>query len=126
MTLIDLTSGEPLKEFKKFSTLNSKIPKTQKDTGIRIKWLVDSSELITDEIKQATEIVQNIQDRGQYFKRDKNVIGVLVQSGDEPCAFAGWYGPDHVGAWNVYGDQPKNTQQTYYLGDAETLFVGLF
>lgn len=125
MTLIDLKTKKPL-NFERYGTPNSKIPKTQKDTGIRIKWLTEFSEVLTNEIEEATEVVENIEHSGQYYKGDKKIIGVLVHSGDEPCVFAGWYGDTHGGCWNLYGDQPKNSQQAYFLGGAGTIFIGLF
>lgn len=126
MTVLDLNTGKPYSLPIKFSRQSSKISKGQKDTGIRMQWITDADKLLTMEIESADITVNNILDRGEYYERPTDAIGVIVHSKDEPVAVAAWYGDGHVGDWNVYGDQPEHAQQTYYLGGARTIFVGLF
>ncbi|KAK6454019.1 uncharacterized protein RJT20DRAFT_65241 [Scheffersomyces xylosifermentans] len=126
--ILDLTTGKTI-DTAEYSRRNSTIQKKQTDTGIRIKWISDPSELLTTTVQSPDIIIHNDLDRGEYFTaedRPKGTIGILVHSSDEPCAFAAWHQKGHKGDWSVYGDQPGNSQQTYFLGGAETVFVGLF
>lgn len=126
MVVLDLETGKPYALPIEFSRRNSKIPRAQKSTGIKIQWIAEVEKLLTMEIETVELTVNNVLDRGEYYNRPADAIGVIVHSKDEPVAVAAWYGDDHVGDWNVYGDQPEHSQQTYYLGGARTIFVGLF
>ncbi|KAI5950391.1 hypothetical protein CANMA_005319 [Candida margitis] len=95
-------------------------------TGIKVQWITEAEKLLTTQIEQVEVEVKNVLDRGEYYARPVDAIGVIVHSNNEPVAVAAWYGDDHVDDWNVYGDQPEHSQQTYYLGGARTIFVGLF
>ena len=126
MTVIDLNTGEPHENPTKFSRSNSKISTKQKDTGIRIQWIYEPDKLLPTKVEPAPIAVNNVLDRGEYYERPEAVIGVLVHSGEEPVAVAAWYGNDHKGDWNIYGDQPEQSQQVYFLSGAKTIFVGRF
>ncbi|EAZ63747.1 hypothetical protein PICST_28225 [Scheffersomyces stipitis CBS 6054] len=126
--IIDLASTQPTKT-SQYSRVDSKIPKTQSDTGIHFKWIFTLQELLTEKVEEAKLVVQNIEDKGEYFAKGDipvGAIGLLVHTKSEPAAFAGWYQEGHQGDWSVYGDQPENSQQTYLINGAETIFVGLF
>ncbi|EMG46197.1 hypothetical protein SBY92_000960 [Candida maltosa Xu316] len=126
MTVLDLKTGKPHENPTKINRQNSKISRNQKDTGIKFSWIYELDKLSPKTIEPAETIVNNVLDRGEYFQRPENAVGVLVHSGDEPIAVAAWYGADHKGDWNIYGDQPEHTQQVYFLSGANTVFVGLF
>ncbi|KAI5951533.1 hypothetical protein KGF54_004607 [Candida jiufengensis] len=126
MVVLDLNTGKAAEHPSKINRTNSKISKDQKSTGIKINWIYDIKELVSEKIGEPEDEVENVEDRGQYFNRPEGAVGVLVQSGKEPATFAGWYGETHNGDYNLFGEQPEGTQQIYYLADARTIFVGLF
>ncbi|KAI5960065.1 uncharacterized protein KGF55_004788 [Candida pseudojiufengensis] len=126
MVVLDLKTGDVTDRKLKINRSNSKIPKTQKQTGIKFNWIYDLKELDKNTLGKPEIEIENIQDRGQYFDKPEGAVGVLVQSSDEPAAFAAWYGNNHIGEWSLYGDQPESSQQIYYLSDSQTIFIGLF
>lgn len=126
MTVLDLNTGKPHENPTKISRSNSRISAKQKDTGIRMEWIYELDKLLPTVVEPASTVVKNVLDRGEYYDRPDTAIGVLVHSGEEPAAVAAWYGNDHKGDWNIYGDQPEHSQQVYFLSGAKTIFVGLF
>ncbi|ODQ82662.1 hypothetical protein BABINDRAFT_74861 [Babjeviella inositovora NRRL Y-12698] len=40
-------------------------------------------------------------------------------------AVAGWHLDGHEGPWQLYGEQENGTIAYYFLGDTETVFIGL-
>ncbi|KAI5964673.1 uncharacterized protein KGF55_001742 [Candida pseudojiufengensis] len=127
MVVLDLKTGKPSENPSKIELPKEKIPNTQKLTGVKFSWIYDAKELITTTLGKPEFEAENEIDRGQYFQRPEGAIGVLVQSGNEPATINGWHTVNsHEGYYNLYGDQPDFTQQTYYLGGTNTIFIGLF
>lgn len=91
-----------------------------------MSWLFDPNELVSPSVREPDIEIMNVEDRGEYFERPEDAVGIIVQSTLYPAAVACWYANNHDGEWNVYGDQAVGTQQTYFLGGTTKIFVGTF
>ncbi|ODV78836.1 uncharacterized protein CANTADRAFT_278257 [Suhomyces tanzawaensis NRRL Y-17324] len=101
--------------------------------GVKATWIkgnkVPSSlqEVLGGEIFE----VRDIEDKGEYLLIPAGVGGVVVQSEKGLVSIAAWRRQknageiEHDGPWQIYSEQEANTVAYYYLGDTQTVFMGL-
>ena len=70
--------------------------------------------------------VKNVTDRGEYLKKPKDAIGVILSTKKKMAVMAAWRGNDgkHEGPWQIYGEQEAETTVFHFVGDTETVFLG--
>lgn len=96
------------------------------DLGIYAEWWYSETVPTKVDLIEGKKVfaVNNVEDRGEYYKRPEGAYGVIVLTLEKLAALAAWRNDEHKGPWPLYGEQEKGTTSFYFVGDTKIVFIG--